>query len=84
MVFFLICLMGEIMAKRAKGDKVKVLFQGLQMTRIISMLVYSFVFWIPHLTIHFRYKYMLTNKLILYPIYNAFMPLSCIYMNNFC
>jgi hypothetical protein len=27
--FFLIFLMGEITAKRAKGDKVKVLFQGL-------------------------------------------------------
>jgi hypothetical protein len=38
--------MGEITAKRAKGDKVKVLFQGLQMTRIISMLVYNFVFYI--------------------------------------
>ncbi len=30
--------------------------------------IYKFVFQIPHLTLHFR------HKIILYPIYNAFVP----------
>jgi hypothetical protein len=38
--------MGEIMIKGAKGAKVKVLFQGLHMTRVIFMLVYNLKFCI--------------------------------------
>jgi hypothetical protein len=33
--------MGEITIKRARGAKVKVLFQGLHMTCVIFMLVYN-------------------------------------------
>jgi hypothetical protein len=41
--------MGEVMvkgAKGAKGAKVKVLFQGLHMTRVIFVLVYNLKFCI--------------------------------------
>jgi hypothetical protein len=41
-----IALMGESMIKGAKGVNVKVLFQGLHMTHVISMLVYNFKFYI--------------------------------------
>jgi hypothetical protein len=38
--------MGEIMIKRAKGAKVKVIFQGLHMTCVILALVYNLKFLI--------------------------------------
>jgi hypothetical protein len=38
--------MGENTIKKAKGNKVKVLFQGLQMTCVIFVLVYNFIFYI--------------------------------------
>jgi hypothetical protein len=38
--------MGEIMIKGAKGAKVKVLFQELHMTPIISALIYNLKFYI--------------------------------------
>jgi uncharacterized membrane protein YagU involved in acid resistance len=44
-VFFCV-LWGEIMVKKAKGAKVKVIFQGLHMTHVIFALVYNFVFCI--------------------------------------
>jgi hypothetical protein len=37
---------GEIMVKGAKGAKLKVLFQGLHMTRVILALVYNLKFYI--------------------------------------
>jgi len=37
---------GEIMVKRAKGAKVKVLFQGLHMTHVIFALVFNLKFCI--------------------------------------
>jgi len=37
---------GEIMIKGVKGIKVKVLFQGLHMIRVIFMLVYNLKFYI--------------------------------------
>jgi len=54
--FFVV--MGENIVKGAKGAKVKVFFQGLHMTHVIFVLVYNFkfVFWVPSLTLHFRYK----------------------------
>jgi len=70
-----IALMAESMIKGAKGVNVKVLFQGLHMTHVISMLVYNFKFYIlgtpfniPHLTLHFDYR------LILFHVYYALMP----------
>jgi len=46
----------EITVKGNRGTKVKVLFQGLHMTHVIFTLVdnLKFVFWMPHLTLHFR------------------------------
>jgi hypothetical protein len=44
--FFFCVLWGEIMVKKAKGAKVKVIFQGLHMTHVIFALVYNFVFCI--------------------------------------
>jgi len=44
------------MIKVAKGVKVKVFFQGLHMTHVNFVLVYNFIFWIPSLTLHVRYK----------------------------
>jgi len=41
-----IALMGENMIKGARGIKAKVLFQGLQMTHVVSVLVYNFKFCI--------------------------------------
>jgi len=38
--------MGENIIKKAKGNKVKVLFQGLHMTCVIFVLVYNFIFYI--------------------------------------
>jgi len=64
-----IALMGENMIEGAKGVNVKVIFQGLHMTHVISMLVYNFKFYIlgtpfniPHLTLHVKYKYILTTN----------------------
>jgi hypothetical protein len=68
------------MVKGAKGAKVKVLFQGLHMTCVISILVYNSKFCISdtYLTLYFRYKYILTLK-FLYYVYYAFMPsITCI------
>jgi len=47
-----------------KGAKVKILFQGLHMTRVIHVLVYNLNIYIriPHLTLHFEYKYILTTN----------------------
>jgi len=39
-------LEGENMVNGAKGAKVKVIFQGLHMTRVIFVLVYNFYFFI--------------------------------------
>jgi hypothetical protein len=39
---------GEIMIKGAKGTKVKVVFQGLHMTRVIFGLVYNLKFCISN------------------------------------
>jgi hypothetical protein len=52
------------MVKGAKGAKVKILFQGLHMTCVISMLVYNLKFCIldTPLTLHFRYKYISTKN----------------------
>jgi hypothetical protein len=49
------------MVKGAKGVKVKVIFQGLQMTCVVFVLVYNFkfVFQVPLLTLHFGYNYIL-------------------------
>jgi len=38
------------MVKNAKGDKVKVFFQGLHMTHVISTLVYNLKFCILNTT----------------------------------
>jgi hypothetical protein len=56
--------MGEIMVKGAKGAKAKILFQGLHMTHVIHALVYNLKFYIliPHLALHFRYKYILITN----------------------
>jgi hypothetical protein len=53
--------LGENMVKGTRVVKVKVLFQGLYMTRVIFALVYNLVFWIPNLTLHVRYKYVLNT-----------------------
>jgi hypothetical protein len=52
--------MGENTMKRAKVPKVKVPFQRLHMAHIVFVLVYNFkfVFQVPPLTFHFRYKYI--------------------------
>jgi len=39
---------GEIMVKKARGAKVKVLFQGLHITRVIFALVYNLKFCISN------------------------------------
>jgi hypothetical protein len=57
-------LLGENTVKRARGAKVKIFFQGLHMTchffgRFITL---NFLFWIPILTFHGRYKYKLTTS----------------------
>jgi hypothetical protein len=56
--------MGEITVKGTKGAKVKVLFQGLHMTRVILTLGYNlkFCFSDTQLALHFRYKYILTTN----------------------
>jgi hypothetical protein len=38
--------MGEIIIKRAKGMKVKVIFQGLHMACVIRALIYNLKFYI--------------------------------------
>jgi hypothetical protein len=52
------------MVKGAKGAKVKILFQGLHMTCVISMLVYNLKYCISDtpLTLHFRYKDISTKN----------------------
>ncbi len=55
-------VMGEIMVKRTKNPKVKIVLQGLHMTRVFFALVYNFVFQIPHLILHFKYKYILITN----------------------
>jgi hypothetical protein len=57
-------LWGEITIKGTKGTKVKVLFQKLHMTCVILALVYNLKFYIldTPLTLHFRYKYILTEN----------------------
>jgi hypothetical protein len=64
-----IALMGENMIKGTKGVYVKVPFQGLHMTHVIYMLVYNFIFYVlgtpfyvPYLTLHVKYKYILTTN----------------------
>jgi hypothetical protein len=56
--------MGENIVKGAKGAKIKIHFQGLHMTHVILcwFINLNFVFWVPHLTLHFRYKYILTTN----------------------
>jgi hypothetical protein len=52
---------GENMVKGAKGADVKILFQELNMTRVIFVLVYNLIFSISStpLIFHFRCKYIL-------------------------
>jgi hypothetical protein len=45
---FFIALWGEIMVKKARGAKVKVIFQGLHMTHVIFVLVYNLKFCISN------------------------------------
>jgi hypothetical protein len=45
---FLCVLWGEIMVKKAKGAKVKVIFQGLHMIHVIFALVYNFLIFITN------------------------------------
>jgi hypothetical protein len=57
---------GENMVKGTRGIKVEVLFQRLHMTHVIFVLVVGFLilnyaFWIPNLTLHVRYKYILAK-----------------------
>jgi hypothetical protein len=68
--------MCENTIKGTEGAKVNVLFQGLHMTHIIVVLVYNlnFVFCVPHLILHFKYKWIFYYKLILYHVYYAFIP----------
>jgi hypothetical protein len=47
---------GEIMIKGAKGTKVKVLFQGLHMTRVIFVLVYNFKLYILDTPFNITFK----------------------------
>jgi hypothetical protein len=56
----------EIIVKGARGAKVKVFFQILHMTRVIFALVYTlnFIFQIFHVTLHFKYKYILIRNLL--------------------
>jgi hypothetical protein len=62
--------MCENTIKGIKGVKVKILFQGLHMTRIIFMLIYNlnFTFWKSSLTLHVKYKYV-WNTIWFYIIY---------------
>jgi hypothetical protein len=57
-------MLGENIVKGARGAKVKIIFQGLHMTRHFEnwFITLNFVFWIPTLTLHVRYKYKLTIK----------------------
>jgi hypothetical protein len=57
-------LKGENTFKKARGTKVKVFFQGLHMTCVVFMLVYSFKICISNtlLTLNFTYKYILTTN----------------------
>jgi hypothetical protein len=52
---------GENTIEGAKGAKVKVFFQGLHMTCVIFVLDNNFKYCILgiHLTLHFRYRYIL-------------------------
>jgi hypothetical protein len=56
--------MGQNIVKRAKGTKVKINFQILHMTCVMFVLVYNFETFIlgTPLTLHFRYKYILTKN----------------------
>jgi hypothetical protein len=54
--------MGAIMVKRARGTKIKVLFQILLMTRVIFMLVYNLELCIWNTPLHFTYKCILTTN----------------------
>jgi hypothetical protein len=75
--------LGENMVKGARGSKVKVLFQGLHITHFIRVLVYSFVSWILNLTLHVRYKCILT-KINFISFILCIHALYHINMNNFC
>jgi hypothetical protein len=57
-------LKGEITVKRAKDAKVKVIFQGPHMIWVMPTLVYNLKFCVlnTHLTLHFRYKYILITN----------------------
>ncbi len=61
---------GENMVIGAKGAKVKIIFQGLHMTRVIFMLVYNFKFCILNtlFNLHLKYEYILT-KILFYIMY---------------
>jgi hypothetical protein len=53
------------MVKEDMGTKIKVLFQGLHMTRMLFLywfVTLKFVFQVPLLTLHFIYKYILTTN----------------------
>jgi hypothetical protein len=54
-------VLGKKMVKGAKGTKVKVLFQGTHdMCHFFCWFItLNFIFWVPHLTLHLRYKYIL-------------------------
>jgi hypothetical protein len=59
-------LKGENTIKKAKGTKLKVLFQRLHCTWHVLFLCWfmtsNFVFWVSHLTLHFRYKHILITN----------------------
>ncbi len=68
------------MVKGARGAKVKVLFQGLHMTHVILWFIISkFIFQVPLLKLHFKYKYILITNwfFIMYIMHSC--PLSHIY-----
>jgi hypothetical protein len=49
------------MVKKARGNKIKVIFQRLHITNVIFALLYNlnFIFWIHSITLHVKYKYVL-------------------------
>jgi hypothetical protein len=58
-------LKGENALKGTRGTNVKVLFQGLHMTRVPFLcwfIIIFLVFWIPNLTLHVKYKCVLTTN----------------------
>jgi hypothetical protein len=74
-------LWDKITVKGTRGAKVKVLFQGLHMTMsfLCWFIIYNFVFRIPHLTLHFKYKCIfITNSFYIIYIMHP-CPLSHIY-----